>query len=96
MKYQPKIGAFKVDYFTFITKGKFGTFQFGTPWNEVINILGFPPLYKPPGEGTAALARYGDLEFAILDQRVITISLQVDQSEIELPANLMVINFEKA
>ena len=70
--------------------------QFGTPWNEVINILGFPPLYQPPSEGTAALARYGDLEFAILDERVVTISLQVDQSEIELPANLMVIHFEKA
>lgn len=95
MKYKPKIGSFKFNYFTFITNGEFGLFKFGTPWNEVINILGFPPLYEPSGEGTAALARYGDLEFAILDERVVTISLQVDRSEIELPANLMVINFDK-
>lgn len=95
MKYQPKIGSFKFDYFTFITKGELGTFKFGTPWNEVMKILGFPPLYEPPGEGTVALARYGDLELAILDEQVVTISLQVDRSEIELPGNLMVINFDK-
>lgn len=86
----------QVDYFTFIATGEFGLFKLGTPWNEVINVLGVPQLYEPPGEGTAALARYGDLEFAILDEQVVTISLQVDQSEIELPANTIVINFKKA
>ncbi|HAG81724.1 MAG TPA: hypothetical protein DCL61_11280 [Cyanobacteria bacterium UBA12227] len=86
----------EVDYFVFIAKGEFGLFKFGTSWNQVINVLGVPPLYEPPGEGTAALARYGDLEFAIVDERVVTISLQVDQSGIELPANVSVINFESA
>ncbi|BAZ29536.1 hypothetical protein NIES4074_19830 [Cylindrospermum sp. NIES-4074] len=86
----------QVDYFTFIAKGEFGTFKFGTPWNEVINVLGVPPLYEPQGEGTAALARYGDMEFAILNERVATVSLQVDQAGIEIPANVIIINFNKA
>ncbi len=83
-----------VNYCDFIARGEFGTFKFGTPWNEIINVLGIPPLYEPPGKGTPALARYGDLEFSILEERVTTISLQVDQSEIRLPANMRVINFE--
>jgi len=86
----------EVDYFAFIAKGEFGLFKFGTPWNKVINVLGVPTLYEPPGEGTAALARYGDLEFAILDEQVVTVSLQVNQSGIELPANAIMINFEDA
>jgi hypothetical protein len=86
----------EVDYFAFIAKGEFGMFKFGTPWNQVINVLGVPPLYEPPGEGTAALARYGTLEFAILDEQVVTVSLQLNQSEIELPANVSMINFADA
>lgn len=86
----------QVDYFAFIAKGEFGTFKFGTPWNEVINTLGVPPLCESQGEGTAALARYGYLEFAILNERVITVLLQVDQSRIEIPVNVIIINFEKA
>jgi len=86
----------EVDYFAFIAKGEFGMFKFGTPWNQVINVLGVPPLYAPPGAGTAALARYGTLEFAILDEQVVTVSLQLNQSEIELPANVSMINFAEA
>jgi len=86
----------QVDYFTFIAKGEFGMFKFGTPWNEVIKILGVPPLYEPPDEDIAALARYGDIEFAILDEGVATVSLQVNHSEIKLPENIIIKNFQTA
>lgn len=85
----------QVDYFTFIANGEFGQFKFGTFWNEVIKVLGVPPLYEPAGEETAALARYGDLEFAILDERIVTVSLDINYSKIELPTNIIVKNFEK-
>lgn len=83
----------EVDYFTFIAKGEFGMLKLGTPWEQVIHILGVPPLYEPPGQSTPAIARYGILEFIIVNEQVSSISLQVDEPEIELPVQVKMINF---
>lgn len=89
----------QVDYFAFIATGEFGLFKFGTPWNEVINVLGVPPLYEPPGEGTAVLARYGDLEFAILEEESEAVSpitkCQSSQNHLQLSKKTSQINLQQ-
>ena len=85
----------EVDYYDFIIKGEFGNFKFGTPWSDVITLLGDPPLHAPADEFTSQIARYGDLELIISDEKkILVISIQLDRDYIEIPKNLMLKNFE--
>ena len=84
-----------IDYYLFIAKGEFGEFKFGEAWNKVINLLGDPPLYAPPGNETNARARYDDLEFAINhDNKIALVSLQLDGDDIKIPKGLTIEHFE--
>ena len=84
----------EVDYYDFIIKGEFGNFKFGTPWSDVITLLGDPPLYAPPKLGNKAIAQYGGLQFNIEEEKVTDISLRLDRDFSELPKEITFKNFD--
>ena len=83
----------QVDFHEFISAGRFGTLRFGSPWQEAQTLLGTPPLFEPESNSSPALARYGDVELAIHDGTLVTISLNIE-SDADVPAAVTLTNFE--
>jgi hypothetical protein len=84
----------EVDFFDFITRGVLGQLIVGTPWHQVVKMLGQPELYEEPSSSSPGFARYGDIEFIIQDGKVAVISMQLDGADIRIPSSIQMVNFD--